>query len=396
MKPRHQVSRAAIDLIRRFEGFREKAARLPDGRWMLGHGHTKTARDGAWVSERDAEALLRYDLMAVAEVVNEQVFTPLNQNQFDALCAFAFNIGLPAFKSSAVLLLINEGHLLQAACALELWRKADFDGERIVVDALVRRRAAEKALFLTPPDGFVPAPTPLLAPHVDADGLGLVPAESPAVLQASLDGETASLTREAPPAQPAQAEPPPEAMAAALAQRLARIFPENGLEANFPEDVEPTLPAPEPAPVSEPELEPEPALAAAAVEAIQPSAEAEAAPETNGDGMKAFVLSPPVAEDAAIELQPPLAEPAPAQQKAASAWRGKVVGLSAVAVLGALLLGGGLYWMFNGTAAAAGAPSQTTVGWVVGVAGVLMAGAAFYVLLDMLGRGDEELDALED
>ncbi|HEY9217657.1 MAG TPA: lysozyme, partial [Phenylobacterium sp.] len=175
MKPRHQVSRAAIELIQRFEGFRERAAQLPDGRWTIGYGHTLTARQGAYVSERDAEALLMYDLISVAHAVNEHVFAPLTQNQFDALCAFAFNIGLPAFRTSGVLMLLNEGQPLQAACAMELWRKADFEGERIVVDALVRRRAAEKNLFLTPPDGFVPAPTPLLTPKVDADGLGLVP-----------------------------------------------------------------------------------------------------------------------------------------------------------------------------------------------------------------------------
>ena len=43
MKPRHQVSRAAIELIKTFEGYRQKAAQLPDGRWTIGYGHTLTA-----------------------------------------------------------------------------------------------------------------------------------------------------------------------------------------------------------------------------------------------------------------------------------------------------------------------------------------------------------------
>jgi lysozyme len=400
MKPRHQVSRAAIELIKRFEGFREKAARLPDGRWMLGHGHTLTARDGAWVSERDAEALLMYDLIGVAEAVNEQVFTPLNQNQFDALCAFAFNIGVPAFKSSAVLVLINEGQLLQAACAMELWRKVDFEGERIVVDALVRRRAAEKALFLTPPDGFVPAPTPLLAPHVDADGLGLVPADPPSVIRASLDGENASLTREDTPVATGQAEPAPEAMAAALAQRLAKIFPDKVYEPDFP--AAPTLPDAEPADapadlaLAEPEPEPE------AVEVIDPSAEAEAAPESNGNGLKAFVLSPPAVGEAPAEALPepeaPVAAPAPTPEplKSTPAWRGKVIGLAALGGVGALLFGASVYWLVNGSPVSATGPSTTMIGWIVGIAAVLLVGGAAYVLLDLLGRADEELDALED
>lgn len=399
MKPRHQVSRAAIELIKRFEGFRETAARLPDGRWTLGYGHTLTAREGAWVSERDAEALLMYDLIAVAEGVNEQVFTPLTQNQFDALCAFAFNIGLPAFKASAVLLLINEGQLLQAACAMELWRKADFEGERIVVDALVRRRAAEKALFLTPPDGFVPAPTPLLVPHVDADGLGLVPAEAPAVIRASLDGETAALTRDETAAEPAEGGPAPEAVAAALAQRLARIYPDKVYEAAFPAAAEPTLPAPEPAEAPraatvDPVLEVE--ADAEVLDVVQPSAEAEAAPQ--GEGMRSFVLSPPAAGTAepASEAETAAEAPAPTSLRSTTAWRGKVVGLALLAALGAVLFGAGVYWMFNGPAAGQGAASTIVVGWVVGTAAVLLVGGAAYVLLDLLGRGEEELEALED
>ena len=103
MTPRHKVSKAAVELIKTFEGYRSKAAQLPDGRWTIGFGHTLTAREGAQVSEQDAEALLLYDLIAIAHAVNEQTFTPLTQNQFDALCCFAFNIGVDNFRRSSVL-----------------------------------------------------------------------------------------------------------------------------------------------------------------------------------------------------------------------------------------------------------------------------------------------------
>jgi len=36
MKSRSQVSRSAIELIKRFEGYRRKSARLADGRWTIG------------------------------------------------------------------------------------------------------------------------------------------------------------------------------------------------------------------------------------------------------------------------------------------------------------------------------------------------------------------------
>jgi lysozyme len=142
MRPRYRVSRTAIELIKRFEGYRRQAAQLPDGRWTIGYGHTLTARAGAQVSEEDAEALLLYDLIAIAHAVNEGVYTPLTQNQFDALCSFAFNLGIHEFRRSEVLKRLNEGRLVEAACGMELWRKSYFEGDRIVVDALVRRRAS--------------------------------------------------------------------------------------------------------------------------------------------------------------------------------------------------------------------------------------------------------------
>ncbi|MFA7263765.1 MAG: lysozyme [Caulobacter sp.] len=266
MKPRHQVSRAAIELIKKFEGYRQKAAQLPDGRWTIGYGHTLTARQGAEVSEADAEALLMYDLIAVAHAVNEHSYTPLTQNQFDALCCFAFNVGADNFRRSSVLRRINEGQMLQAACAMEMWRKADFEGERIVIDALVRRRAAEKTLFLTPANGWIPAPSPVLAPKVDYDAVNAVPRQTPTAVKASLTGERTSVSRDETP-QP-RPEPPPQAP---LASEIAAADVGARLEQLLP-DSEPA--APEPAPESAPTM---------TVIEIAPEAEAAAEPVFGAD-----------------------------------------------------------------------------------------------------------------
>lgn len=238
MKPRHQVTRTAVDLIKRFEGYRQKAAQLPDGRWTVGYGHTLTAREGASVSEKDAEALLLYDLISVAHSVNEHTYAPLNQNQFDALVCFAFNIGLDNFLRSGVLRRINEGSLLQAACAMEMWRKADFEGERIVIDALVRRRSAEKTLFLTPANGeWVPAPSSVLRPKVDYDASCAVPKQTPVAVNARTEGDRVVAEREEglPLNVVAPEEDGPtatEQSAAAVAARLEAILPETPLAAS--------------------------------------------------------------------------------------------------------------------------------------------------------------------
>ena len=258
MKPRQQASRAALDLIERFEGYRRTAARLDDGRWTIGYGHAKTARQGAEVSQDDAEALLIYDLMEVAGAIHDWVYTPLTQNQFDALCCFVFNIGLDNFRHSSVLRRLNEGDLLQAACAMEMWRRVDFEGEPIVLDALVRRRAAEKALFLTPLGGFLPAPSQVLRPQIDRDITGHVPASRPVEVAAPLEGETATAERiGAAPAKSTPSEPPSASQVAAdaITARLQSILSDESKAEPAPEpepEPEPVAHAPEPQPVPEP------------------------------------------------------------------------------------------------------------------------------------------------
>ena len=170
MRVRQKVSRAGVELIKSFEGLRSTAARLPDGRWTLGYGHTFSAREGARVTQEDADALLRFDLLPVVDAINNMVLVPINQNQFDALVSFCFNIGVDNFAQSSVLKCINEGRTTEAALAMDSWRSAEFNGQTYVLAPLIRRRAAEKNLFLTPEESAGNAPSLLVRPTVDLAG----------------------------------------------------------------------------------------------------------------------------------------------------------------------------------------------------------------------------------
>ncbi|HVY89122.1 MAG TPA: glycoside hydrolase family protein [Hyphomonadaceae bacterium] len=167
MTGRLRTSRAGLELIKSFEGFREQATRLPDGRWTIGYGHVRTAREGLTISPKDAEDLLSYDLKPVEDALYSLIYAPLNQNQFDALVSLVFNISPGQFRESDILRNLNAGDFLNAAAGFDLWRKARIHGRVMVVDALVRRRAAEKAMFLEHPDGRPAAPTPLVTPEID-------------------------------------------------------------------------------------------------------------------------------------------------------------------------------------------------------------------------------------
>lgn len=311
-----RVTRSTLDFVAGFEGLRLRAARLEGGSWTVGHGHVRTAREGVEVSAADARALLAWDLSRTAELMDATVFAPLNPNQFDALASFAFNLGEEAFRGSEVVARLNEGRVLQAAAAFEPWRRADLEGRSLVVDALVRRRAVEKARFLTPVTGFAAAPTPVLRPRADhgadlaADRLA---AAEPAVeVAAPLEGDDAS-ARLADPA-PRSAS---SAVVDALAGRLERLMP----------DVEPppVQAAAEPVPPVEAETPapPEPA----------PSAFASAPPPPPAATRGPFPGTRPQPHPVL-----PAAEPPP-RRRGAPAWLATGTVYAAIALIGLLLFG---------------------------------------------------------
>jgi lysozyme len=373
MKARYQATRAAIDLIKRFEGFRPKAAELPDGRWTIGYGHSKSARAGAVIGEADANTLLIYDVAAVTAAINQWVFSPLNQNHFDALTAFVFNIGLPNFRRSSVLRRLNEGSYLQAACAMEMWRTADFEGERIVIDALVRRRSAEMALFLTPMEGHIPVPSLIVVPRVDEQVARTAPLQTTEV-ETPLDTVVAAAVRAE------EAEPPSAAVAAAAAitARLNALLYDGA-----PVEAEPEAAPPVGAPL--PPAEDRPIVFAGATEAVEPALEAAAEPEADAE----HIPEPPTAS----EPPPPLMFRAPAtspfarrRKKPAPASALVLMGLTGLGVAGA-----GPIWGFsvNAPGHVPIVPDAPIAGVGLGVAGAGLLAASVYMLLARLAGQSE-------
>lgn len=164
---RLEISRNGLELIESFEGFRARAIRLSNGKYTIGFGHTATAREGMVVNREQAEELLRWDLGPIEDFIRQNTLTPLNQNQFDAIVSFVFNIGLEDFKNSEILRHLNRGEPVAAAIALSAWRNAHLNGQNIVVDALVRRRALEASMFLDTLGPRPAAPSSVIKPLLD-------------------------------------------------------------------------------------------------------------------------------------------------------------------------------------------------------------------------------------
>lgn len=164
-----KLSAFGLRLIKAYEGFRPYETTLVSGQRVIGYGHRYHEDEDPVMTQKKAEQVLKDDLEPYEALVNDNVFAPLSQSQFDAMVSLAFNIGAKAFLSSTTLHALNQGRPLDAANGFDEWRKSKIGGKTYVVDALVRRRTAEKALFLRPAGHVAPAPRYELQPKTNKD-----------------------------------------------------------------------------------------------------------------------------------------------------------------------------------------------------------------------------------
>ena len=95
------------------------------------------------ITQDQALDLLEQDLRIAERAVNDSVKVPLNQNQFDALVSFVFNVGTGAFRNSTLLRMLNEGQYDQVPNQMRRWNRS---GNRIV-NGLINRREKEIKLW---------------------------------------------------------------------------------------------------------------------------------------------------------------------------------------------------------------------------------------------------------
>lgn len=138
-------SQNGLNFTEQFEGCRTVAYLDQGGTPTIGYGHTSGVSLGDKCTQEQAEKWLLEDVQEAARTVNAVVKVPLDQNQFDALVDFVFNIGSGNFESSTFLRLLNEGDRVGASEQFERWNKSG----GVIRDGLIKRRIAEENLFLT-------------------------------------------------------------------------------------------------------------------------------------------------------------------------------------------------------------------------------------------------------
>ncbi|HSH71473.1 MAG TPA: lysozyme [Methylophilaceae bacterium] len=156
-----KVGESGKQLFKLWEGLEKKVYLDSGGAPTIGVGHllTRSERtsgklvlDGVaydyrkGLTEAECWALLDQDLVGAEKCVNDAVKVKINQNQYDALISFVFNVGNAAFTGSTLLKLLNQGLYIEVPAQLRRWNK---DNGHVVL-GLTNRREKEIVLWNTP------------------------------------------------------------------------------------------------------------------------------------------------------------------------------------------------------------------------------------------------------
>ena len=140
-----KTSPKGIALIKEFEGLRLKAYQCPGGVWTIGYGHTAGVKSGMVITEAQAEEYLKADLIAFERYLNG-LGLALNQNQFDALVSFIYNVGTGNFSNSTLLRKVRANP--QDNSIMDEFLRWVYSKGR-VLPGLQRRRLAEMKLYFS-------------------------------------------------------------------------------------------------------------------------------------------------------------------------------------------------------------------------------------------------------
>jgi len=144
------INKAGLDLIKVREGLKLKpyvdSGGVPTIGWgtIEYEGGVKVTLKDAPITEARAEELLMRKVNEFCKVVESAVKVPLSENQFGALVCLCYNIGANAFSKSTLVKKLNQKDYAGAADQFDVWIK---DNGK-VIQGLINRRQAEKALFL--------------------------------------------------------------------------------------------------------------------------------------------------------------------------------------------------------------------------------------------------------
>lgn len=136
-----------IELIKSFEKCVLHSYKDQGGILTIGYGQTGPfVTEDMTCTQEQADAWFNQQIQMVQSSLSRMIKVSLGSNKFSALCALAYNIGLHAFSSSSLLMLLNKGEYDEVPNQIARWNKVN----REVSLGLVHRRNAEIELWNMP------------------------------------------------------------------------------------------------------------------------------------------------------------------------------------------------------------------------------------------------------
>ena len=147
-----KISNLGLELIKKYEGFKAKAYLCPANVITIGYGSTyyengtKVKLTDTLITKERATELLEALLVSYERSVDSYCVDTINQNQFDALCSFAYNCGVGNLKSSTLLKKVNKNP--QDVTIRNEFLKWNKGGGK-VLSGLTKRRIEEAQLYFS-------------------------------------------------------------------------------------------------------------------------------------------------------------------------------------------------------------------------------------------------------
>ncbi|ADX66822.1 lysozyme [Weeksella virosa] len=151
-----KTSKKGAEFIADYEKFMSKPYLDQAGVPTIGYGATfyengvKVKMTDPLITKDRALRLKQYHLSVFEKTVNKLVKSNINQNQFDALVSFAYNVGESALKSSTLLRKVNanpnDPSILNEFAK---WNKVTVNGRKVISNGLTRRRKDEAEMYFS-------------------------------------------------------------------------------------------------------------------------------------------------------------------------------------------------------------------------------------------------------
>lgn len=148
-----QPSELCYELLKHYEGCHLDAYQDIAGIWTIGYGATyypdgRRVKQGDKITQDEADSMLPEMMRTFAISVWQAIKVPLLQHEYDALCCFAYNVGIGNLERSTLIQVINRERPIEYITEQFMrWNKARVNGELKPVKGLTYRRQSEAYLY---------------------------------------------------------------------------------------------------------------------------------------------------------------------------------------------------------------------------------------------------------